>query len=115
MTQRRDRVPEQRPGAVTEVELDGSVTLYGIEDWTQVRDDPVLLTSEAERERRDARRPDLTVPGSVLQAVGSIGVATTASFLHSSWQAAIMAVLVIVGLVGLALTWSGRPRRRPRR
>jgi hypothetical protein len=112
---RPDRAPKQWRGAVTKVELDGSVTLYGIEDWTQVRDDPVLLTSEVGRERREARRADLTVPGSVLQTVGSVGVATTAGFLHSPWQAAIMVVLVIVGLVGLALTWSGRPRRRPRR
>jgi hypothetical protein len=24
------------------VELDGSVTLYGLEDWTQIRDDPLV-------------------------------------------------------------------------
>lgn len=31
-----------RLGAIPERELDGSVTLYGIEDWTQLSDDPVL-------------------------------------------------------------------------
>src|SRR4051794_27496874 len=36
--------PRARPrnGAVPEVELDGSVTLYGLEDWTQIRDDPLV-------------------------------------------------------------------------
>jgi hypothetical protein len=39
---RRDSRSRHRTGAIPEVERDNSVTLYGIEDWTQVRDDPVV-------------------------------------------------------------------------
>jgi hypothetical protein len=39
---RRNARPRHRKGALSEVELDGSVTLYGLEDWTQVRDDSVV-------------------------------------------------------------------------
>ena len=42
--------PRSRKGAVPEVELDGSVTLYGIEDWTQIRDDPVVEPRPTESE-----------------------------------------------------------------
>ena len=37
-----DSSARQREGAVSEIELDDSVTLYGIEDWTEVCDAPVL-------------------------------------------------------------------------
>jgi hypothetical protein len=37
-----DPRPRHRKGAVPARELDGSVTLYGIENWTQLRDVPVL-------------------------------------------------------------------------
>lgn len=41
---RRDPDPpaRRRRGAIPEVEIDGSVTLYGVEDWTELRDDPVF-------------------------------------------------------------------------
>ena len=38
-----DLPARRRRGAVPEIQLDGSVTLYGVEDWTQVKDDPVVL------------------------------------------------------------------------
>ena len=41
---RRNPQPRHRKGAIPEVERDNSVTLYGIEDWTQVRVDPVVRT-----------------------------------------------------------------------
>jgi hypothetical protein len=39
---RNDPEARQRNGAIPERQLDGSVTLYGVEDWTQLHDDPVL-------------------------------------------------------------------------
>jgi hypothetical protein len=39
----RQEHSRRRKGAIPETQLDGSITLYGVEDWTQVRDDPVFL------------------------------------------------------------------------
>jgi len=41
---RRDPRPRHRTGALSEVQLDGSITLYGLEDWTQIRDDRLVET-----------------------------------------------------------------------
>jgi hypothetical protein len=41
MARRKPRARD-RSGAISEVQLDGSVTLYGVEDWTQVREDDVV-------------------------------------------------------------------------
>ena len=42
----KDTAARHRNGAVPEVELDGSETLYGVEHWTQVRTDPVIRIVE---------------------------------------------------------------------
>lgn len=41
---RHDRPARPRRGTVPRVELDGSVTLYGIEDWSELKDKPVVVT-----------------------------------------------------------------------
>jgi hypothetical protein len=53
---RREPRSRHRNGAVPEVELDGSVTLYGLEDWTQIRDDSLLrvVPRAASDDKREA-------------------------------------------------------------
>jgi|KBSMisStaDraftv2_1062788.scaffolds.fasta_scaffold10049862_1 hypothetical protein len=43
MERRHDPSPRPHRGAFPRAESDGSVTLYGIEDWTELSDEPVVL------------------------------------------------------------------------
>ena len=45
----RDPGARPRRGAIAEPQLDGSVTLYGVEDWTQLHDVPVLKIVQCPR------------------------------------------------------------------
>jgi hypothetical protein len=42
--ERRDPPRRPRKGTISRVRFDGAVTLYGVEDWTELRDDPTFLT-----------------------------------------------------------------------
>jgi len=64
-----DTQARQRKGAISEVELDGSVTLYGIEDWTQLGDSPVLEIAPISHRPRGADAPDSHAGGVVSPSV----------------------------------------------
>lgn len=53
-----DPSPRPRRGTVPRVELDGSVTLYGIEDWTELSEAVVVVSVPGP----DAVAPDAPHP-----------------------------------------------------
>lgn len=56
---------------------------------------------------------DSRVAAALLLTIATVGISVMAGFLHSQWQIGAFAVFVIVGIVGLVLTWRSRPQRRP--
>lgn len=59
---RYDPPTRHRIGAIAEVERDGSVTLYGIEDWTQISDEPVIQIATGRPASMRSPRPRTADP-----------------------------------------------------
>jgi hypothetical protein len=58
------------------------------------------------------RRRDRSVLAAIMLTVASVGLGIMPNFLHSAWQRTLLAMLIVVGVTGLALTWAGRSIRR---
>lgn len=56
-------------------------------------------------------RSDHRVIAAILLTVGTIGVGVLSNFLVGPWQVLVFVVFVVVLLVGLILTWTGRVRK----
>ena len=59
-----DPPTRHRIGAIAEVERDGSVTLYGIEDWIQISVKPTIKIATVRPGPSRRPRPTTAAPGS---------------------------------------------------
>lgn len=50
----------------------------------------------------------------LLLTIATVGSTVMSHFLHSEWQVGTFVVVVLIGVVGLVLTWRSRPRLRRR-
>lgn len=67
-----------------------------------------LACEQRIREQAGVDDADRRVLAAILLTVATVGVSAMANFLHSEWQILAFAALVIVGIVGLAMTWTSR-------
>jgi uncharacterized membrane protein len=54
------------------------------------------------------------VAAALLLTIATVGSTVMSHFLHSEWQVGTFVVVVLIGVVGLVLTWRSRPRLRRR-
>lgn len=56
-------VPKERNGAYLEVQFDGQVVLYGLDDWDELRDEPVVRFVGEEADEEVGREDGEDQPG----------------------------------------------------
>jgi hypothetical protein len=90
------------------------------------RTDPVLTADDVHEAVRawkqrigeqvsdDGSDPDRGVAAALLLTIATVGITVMSHFLHSEWQVGTFVVFVLIGVVGLVLTWRSRPQLRRR-